>query len=65
MTLWNNAVKKHQPPGMQYYANGGMNGPFSQLFGIIGLPRTLFFDEDGNCLNQFVENPENLTFVKR
>jgi thiol-disulfide isomerase/thioredoxin len=65
MTLWNNAIKKHQPPGMQYYANGGMNGPFSQLFGIIAIPRTLFFDEAGNCLNQFVEDPENLSYVKR
>lgn len=65
ITLWNNAVKKHQPPGLQYYANGAMNGPFSQLFGIIAIPRTLFFDEAGNCINQFVENPENLSFVNR
>ena len=36
------------------HANGGMDGPFSRLFGIEALPRTLFFDED----------PENLINVK-
>jgi thiol-disulfide isomerase/thioredoxin len=64
MELWNSALQKHQPPGLQYYADGGMNGPFSRLFSIEGIPRLLFFDENGNCINQYVDDPESILKAK-
>lgn len=56
---WTTAVQKLSPPGLNYYAAGGMDGKLARFFNIRSIPRYLILNEAGDCVNQYAPDPND------
>lgn len=56
-------LKKHNPPGLQLWVNGGFKSKFATDFDILGIPRYILIDEHGKLINFSAPRPSSGTEI--
>lgn len=62
---WKNAVQKLNPPGLNYYAAGGMDGKWATFFNVGSIPRYVILNEAGDCVNQYAPEPNDKSLFEK
>ena len=57
--MWLNAVTQKEMSGVQLFSEGGFNSEINQKYNIIGIPRFILIDKEGNLVDATAARPSS------
>ncbi|MEO0339196.1 MAG: TlpA disulfide reductase family protein [Bacteroidota bacterium] len=57
--MWLNAVTQNEMSGVQLFSEGGFNSEINQKYNILGIPRFILIDKEGNLVDATAARPSS------